>query len=786
MWETFWCCKMNELSVSRSGRMHIVAVAVYGMVSCGASGWMPRPAQVALELLLAATIVGLIPSVDRKTRGAALLLALLGVLVAYRQGQASIGPLGIISGIQLALLVGSVPARAYLQSARRALACLCMIPIAASTAPFWHLEAAVNTILCRLASIVMQTHVDIGPTYNGLRAAIVAYPILLCYASGIRPIRLVLTIFVQLLLAVLVAQALAVSLPQFGTNSSTKAILGAEQIPWASCLIATLSLLYLLSREFHRVPRGSDKVVIAVATASCASFVLGAVTLPVSQPRGKVLLYKPGYCSWSAPDYSLYGEYSAGMLGTLPTFLQSYGLECRMIESISESDLRWADVIVMTNVDHPIENGQVALRNFLEDGGMVLVIGDHTFVKEAGSVQKIYLNQPLEASSIRFQNDSADNLMPGWDTSVRQFDPGAPLCPKRINESGIMVGGALKIGIGAVPLLLGRHGFVDAGSYQEMPGSQGWLGNLTWDSGERLGDIVLGAYEAVGAGTVCAIGDTTGATNIGRTLYWQFWSRCFDGTCFQTRQQLIFYAIGAAVVAFLFLLKESSSFGIWKFISIGAFSASGCLVSPSPADLPQRTGLIDLACAPRGSFASWEREGLLSLAVTLARCQYTPVFAKSSHVPQLGRCSIIVLPHPTRVLEKSDSTRLYDWVLEGGRLVLAVSYVQSHCFETLLNTLQIEVGSTALGPCDVYYAMPNETTERALLPEAWPVKALGPNWQSVVSVDGKTVIARGRFGRGSVVVVGDGKFLSNFAMEGKWGHNAENIRLFSRLMEDAL
>ena len=56
----------------------------------------------------------------------------------------------------------------------------------------------------------------------------------------------------------------------------------------------------------------------------------------------------------------------------------------------------------------------------MRGGGTLIVVGDHTFLHEApdGEGPELFLNQPLEPAAIRFANDSADPIAPGWISST--------------------------------------------------------------------------------------------------------------------------------------------------------------------------------------------------------------------------------------------------------------------------------------------------------------------------------------------------------------------------------
>ena len=76
----------------------------------------------------------------------------------------------------------------------------------------------------------------------------------------------------------------------------------------------------------------------------------------------------------------------------------------------------------------------------------------------------------------------------------------------------------------ARPLLVGRWGWTDDG---DKASDRAMMGNDRYDSGEKLGDVVLAAEQPLGKGRVMAFGDTSGLTNAINVSSYQFTSRLF-------------------------------------------------------------------------------------------------------------------------------------------------------------------------------------------------------------------------------------------------------------------
>jgi len=132
----------------------------------------------------------------------------------------------------------------------------------------------------------------------------------------------------------------------------------------------------------------------------------------------------------------------------------------------------------------------------------LLVLGDHTDV--FGLMQGF--NTLLDAFGIQFRFDSAYHVRETWRGS-QVAAPDAVAWGWDAENPSVAVGASLELSGPARPLLTGRYGFSDAGVRENYVGS--FLGNYSYDRGEKLGDVVLVATATRGRGRVVAWGDTS-------------------------------------------------------------------------------------------------------------------------------------------------------------------------------------------------------------------------------------------------------------------------------------
>lgn len=239
----------------------------------------------------------------------------------------------------------------------------------------------------------------------------------------------------------------------------------------------------------------------------------------------KVLVHNRGGLDWDRPVFGRFGVFSGGMFGLLPVYCRAEGYDFGVIdkETIEPIDLNDTQVLMLINSpkDWPDREKQVIL-DFVERGGSLLVLGDHT---DVFGLMKGF-NPLIGEFGIRFQFDSAYKARETWRGCQAAAADAIALSWDQENPS-VAVGASLELTGSARPLLTGRYGFSDSGVRENYVGS--FLGNYRYEPGEKLGDVVLVATATRGAGRVMVWGDTSAfqggmsdsyAKVVGPTLAW--------------------------------------------------------------------------------------------------------------------------------------------------------------------------------------------------------------------------------------------------------------------------
>ena len=232
---------------------------------------------------------------------------------------------------------------------------------------------------------------------------------------------------------------------------------------------------------------------------------LVGVVIPSSRARRTILVHNRGGLDWDRPVFGKFGPFNSGMFGLLPVYLRANGYSFEVLDrdTVTMDDLGNTQILVLINSPKLWAGAELeAVRNFVANGGGLLVLGDHTDV--FGLMRGF--NTLLNGFDIQFRFDSAYHARAGWrgclatsaDTVTSGWEAGSPM---------VAIGASLDLRGFARPILTGRYGHSDDGVRSNLIGS--YLGNYRLDQDEMLGDQVLMATTTFGRGRIVVLGDTT-------------------------------------------------------------------------------------------------------------------------------------------------------------------------------------------------------------------------------------------------------------------------------------
>jgi hypothetical protein len=466
--------------------------------------------------------------------------------------------------------------------------------------------------------------------------------------------------------------------------------------------------------------------------------------------RPSVLLYSRGFLDWKVPGFDQVGLVNSGMFGLFRRALEreafgSSGSVTEIEGGIRADDLAGVGLVVVINPTGGLgqADGQV-LEEFVRAGGGLLVLGDHTNI--GGSMHR--LNSILAFTGIRFNFDSAVPMRSHWRgcLEVRRHPVTASAwrgsrrrCPPE-ELLQVAVGASLAVTAPALPLVVGRYGFADAGD--SLNGGAGaYIGDLARGRGEAVGDVVLVAAEEVGRGRVLVFGDTSPFQN---------------GALFLS-QRLVCDAV------------EWVAPGVRRPRN---HSGSGAL------RYADEMALIDFSLRPRASVSLFTETSLGGLANCLARVGVSAVPA-FSRADWDSAARYLFLVAPTR-LGRDDADALLGYAGQGGNVILAQGYASSQPCAGLLSRLGLAIEDIPLGNGDPAAGIGHK--------DAWAIRladsdTIASHSKVLARAFGYPTAITVPVGRGSVTLLSDSRLLLDENLEGEWRAERRNISFVSRLIE---
>ena len=221
---------------------------------------------------------------------------------------------------------------------------------------------------------------------------------------------------------------------------------------------------------------------------------LAAVVVTIEPPyrieRGNVLFYEVGQLEWGRPVFGQYGPHSGGTYGLWPDYLAAFGYSAQSGPLTAET-LAEAQAVVLINLPQKLTDGEKKLLlDYVESGGALLIWAEHTGVGRIREPINDLLAE-LPGTPIHLRFDSAVPVRQGWAEGLALRPHPATRDIQDPIDLVIAVGASLRIEPPAVPLIVGRFGHSDHGDAGNR--ARNYVGDMRYNTGEQLGDVVLAA-----------------------------------------------------------------------------------------------------------------------------------------------------------------------------------------------------------------------------------------------------------------------------------------------------
>lgn len=499
--------------------------------------------------------------------------------------------------------------------------------------------------------------------------------------------------------------------------------------------------------------------------------------------------------NWDLPQYDRYGQGSAGWFGMLPHLIESLGGELRLSPDLSAADLSQADAVLLLHPTAPLaEPFRKRVWDFVRAGGSLLVVAEP--YQQEGGIRSGF-DEVLEPTAIRVRHDTAVSEAGGWQHGCDLLSHRATCgIGPRSGDFCTDTGASLWLTWPAQPMVVGRWGWSDPGSDAILTGVS------RFETGERLGDLVLAAEQRVGAGLVVVLADAYPLTNEGGVRGYEYTGRLLSylaqrsgspqAPWRQTTTLLLALGLLAATlwrpaptrmlgVVLLWALSQTGSEAISRHATrVVPDGQLVKLVGPTSAN---RVAYLDAAHLSPFSDMPWDFDGINGLALTLMRSGYLTLTLPEVSRKRLERAAILVSIAPGRQYTRAEREALQAFVDSGGTFFCLVGAEEAAASGPLLADFGFRVPSSPVPTLGrwrepeplghvraVYWDAKQHSAgdyqASVQFYAAWPIISEGSDAETLVSApNGQAVVVSRRVGRGRVVVIGDTGFALNKNLE---------------------
>ena len=805
-----------------------VIAAIAGLaaawIAAGSTGLLAHPLRRALTLVALCVVIIAQRPFPWGSKGLFKLLATAG-LAAYMIASS----LPVINVMSVPLVLASLAAtfrgqaRKMLCIASASVAVFGLYRMACTCIPLvWSMADLLGRALGNIGGLISHQSIYVGSTFAGLDFLVLMSVLWIFWLASSRQPRKKRALYgfaailgghICYLIVMSYTQQLLAGVAEPAAQAGWSwAALFHKAIPWNLPVLACVIHLLTASAMF-RWPAGFEETEQNYKKASAAitrnQYILrfGAPVLAILLPviialypgkpdlQGKkIVFYEKGFLNWLKPTHGQYGRLSSGMYGMLPVFIESLGASSLISPDLSDKDLQDADALVLLFPDDPWAEGQLKrIWDFVHRGGSLLVMGEHTTRDENGNNR---FNEVLEPTSIRVEFDSGTFTVGGWLQSYEAIaHPATTGVPDERNQFGVVIGASLETNWPARPLLIGRWGWSDMG---DEGSSRAMMGNGHYDSGEKLGDLILAAEQPLGKGRVIAFGDTSGLTNGINVSSHVFNSRLCGYLAGGRKnahpiwRQLLGILSCGLLIGFLTLQRGEGRILLITLCLAGSLAASTA-ISRSASEilpdgrykLPNNLAYIDTSHLEANSGESWRPEGIGGFILTLMRNGYLTLSLPELTAERLVRSDLLVSVAPSRSFSKTEQTAIREFVLNGGTFILMAGLDGAGSSRSLLSTLGFSIGNPGANPVEPEvmghfkspYLSSGDQRVHVRFHAAWPVSCNDPTARVIAyGHNNLPVITLRQLGAGKVAVIGDTCFVANKNLEWEGGEPFEGMR----------
>lgn len=436
-----------------------------------------------------------------------------------------------------------------------------------------------------------------------------------------------------------------------------------------------------------------------------STFVL---TYPPAQKNreGSIAFYGKGHINLTKPAFGTSGG-GAPTFGMLPEYLKTVGYDTNILnEPPTPENLSGVNTLVVINLKETLTDLQrQAVFDFVQRGGSLLVLGDHTGLLGIWEP----LQHLLAETHIHFRFDSAVPFKKRWSNHISCRNIPIKFETKPWDNIGIAIGASLSVQPPAFPVVIGDWGFSDLGNWFN---ASSYLGDMSYNLGERLSGLVLAAAEIYGRGKILVFGDTASFLQSDLPATYPFVQALFSWLSKQNHQKIYSENILLALL-FLILAIWVVKSTVWYPLEIAFLTAlvfSFVLMFSTNARVEkylaknrlqgENVVYID---ASRGGICyglSFQADQSYNkFCVDLMRNGYLPLYPHDLKLDpnELPNCAIIVFNSPTKTFTKSEIQALKKYMEQGGLVFISAGWRMKGGVLPFLKCFGIDISHIPIG-----------------------------------------------------------------------------------------
>lgn len=522
--------------------------------------------------------------------------------------------------------------------------------------------------------------------------------------------------------------------------------------------------------------------------SAAALFFLNPLSTRTKQ-NPSVLFLEKGGLDLSVPTFDTYGARSGGMFGSLfKDYLPAMGFSTAHDTIVTVERLKNTDIVVIINPYQMFkETDKKLLWDFVRNGGSLLAMGDHTGVAEIREP----LNDLLQPVGISLNFDAGIFWNDPWADAFewRPHFTNSGISDEL--ETQIRIGASLRILPPSKPVVIARYCFSDNGNM--LAANNGFLGDMHYTQGERLGDLVLVAEAKLGKGKVLVFGDTTPFQNDALQYCYNYIAGIFswfvsseNGIVKRNSIEMLFLLLLCCIGGLLVFKKGRSLPTMCSFVLACSLflllksNAAGNYPNEGTLKYSKKMAIIDASHFEPLNPDSWKDDGIGGLVHNLMRNRFLPIVMKSFSSYDIANCKVLVLIAPKKQFSGSEIEAIEHFVSQGGLLLITAGYEQSAALGGLLSRFSLELEPVPLGKIT-----PEDNHQGISFCNAWPVRSTSGNQVKVLCESWEHSVALYKqYGKGGIFVAGDSRFLFNENLEGIDNVSLGNIQFIRRIFEN--